>query len=113
MANLKEVKITDEDGKEISIWMDEGEESRGSRSMSEKAINQLANLQDTIKTFTHYTLTSFQQVANANIDKVTLEFGINVGGEAGIPYITKGSVGSNIKISVECSFPKNTQPTAQ
>jgi len=36
---------------------------------------------------------------------VTLEFGINVGGEAGIPYITKGSVESNLKIKVECSFP--------
>jgi hypothetical protein len=106
MANLKEVKITDENGSEISIWMDEGEETRGSRSggASQQAMQQLASLQSTIKTFTGYTLNSFRQVANANIDKVTLEFGINVGGEAGIPYITKGSVGSNIKITVECSF---------
>jgi hypothetical protein len=111
MASLKEVKITDEDGNEISIWMDEGEETRGSRSggsSSQQAMQQLASLQSTIKTFTSYTLNSFRQVANANIDKVTLEFGINVGGEAGIPYITKGSVGSNIKITVECSF-KNQQ----
>ncbi|MBD2305435.1 hypothetical protein H6G17_07900 [Chroococcidiopsis sp. FACHB-1243] len=45
-------------------------------------------------------------MAIANVDKVTLEFGIKVAGEAGIPYVTKGTTQSNLKITVECSFPK-------
>jgi hypothetical protein len=40
----------------------------------------------------------------ANVDKVTLEFGIEIGGETGIPYVTKGTAKSNLKMQVECSF---------
>ncbi|HEY9605328.1 MAG TPA: CU044_2847 family protein [Allocoleopsis sp.] len=47
--------------------------------------------------------------AIANVDKVTLEFGIELGGEAGVPYVTKGTAKSNLKITVECSFPENTE----
>lgn len=63
-------------------------------------------------TLTHYTLSTidaFKKVSNtdiANIDKVTLKFGIKISGEAGIPYITKGTAESNLEITVECSFPK-------
>jgi hypothetical protein len=37
-----------------------------------------------------------------------MEFGINVGGEVGFAFITKGSVASNIKVTVECTFPNQT-----
>lgn len=52
-------------------------------------------------------------VAIANVDKVTLEFGIELGGEAGVPYVTKGTAKSNLKITVECSFPKETEQQSQ
>jgi len=67
-------------------------------------------IESTIRTYTHYTLNAFRQVAVANINKVTLEFGIKVGGEAGIPYITKGTAESNLKITVECTFPNSAAP---
>jgi hypothetical protein len=63
-------------------------------------------LETTIRAYTTYTLNAFKEMGAANIDKVSLEFGIKVGGEAGIPYITKGTAESNLKITVECSFPK-------
>lgn len=67
-------------------------------------------IEGTIKAYTTYTLNAFRQVAIANVDKVTLEFGIEVGGEIGVPYVTKGTASSNLKITVECSFPKIEQP---
>jgi hypothetical protein len=78
--------------------------SRGIEQTTQQAIQNFANLQNTIKGFAVYTLNSFKEISNANVDKVILEFGVNIGGEAGIPYITKGSIGSNLKITVECSF---------
>jgi len=54
-------------------------------------------------------LSAFKKVAIANVDKVTLEFGIELGGEAGVPYVTKGTAKSNLKITVECSFPEKTE----
>jgi hypothetical protein len=121
MSQLQPIKLADgttiyiEANEEISTPVTrhaEAENTRGSRSATvqttQQVIQNIASLQDTIKSFAVNTLDSFREIANANVDKVTLEFGINVGGEAGIPYITKGSVGSNIKITVECSF-KNQQ----
>lgn len=66
-------------------------------------------VQGTIRAYTVYTLNAFKKVAIANVDKVTLEFGIELGGEAGVPYVTKGTAKSNLKITVECSFPKTTE----
>jgi hypothetical protein len=37
---------------------------------------------------------------------VTLEFGVNVGGMTGIPYIATGSSECNVKIAVKCVFAK-------
>jgi hypothetical protein len=61
-------------------------------------------IEGTIRAYTYYTLNAFRQVAIANIDEVTLQFGIEIGGEAGIPYITKGTAKSNLNITVKCSF---------
>lgn len=71
-----------------------------------KALQSFEVMEATIKTYTQRTLNAFKGVALANVDKVQLEFGINLGGEAGIPYITKGTAGCSLKITVECSFPK-------
>jgi hypothetical protein len=70
-------------------------------------------IQGTIRAYTLYTLNAFKNVAIANVDKVTLEFGIELGGEAGVPYVTKGTAKSNLKITVECSFPEKTQQQSQ
>ena len=92
-------------------------QSRGAETLTpkgggmEKAIERMKSLEGTIRGYTQYTLSAFRDVAVANVDKVKLEFGISVSGEAGIPYITKGEVGSNLKITVECSFPPPEQNT--
>ncbi|MFP4122761.1 CU044_2847 family protein [Coleofasciculus sp.] len=69
-------------------------------------------IQGTIRAYTIYTLSAFKKMAIANVKKVTLEFGIELGGEAGVPYVTKGTAKSNLKITVECSFPDSTEQDA-
>ncbi|BAU43055.1 hypothetical protein O77CONTIG1_02877 [Leptolyngbya sp. O-77] len=49
----------------------------------------------------------------ADVKKVTLEFGVNVSGVGGVPYIATGTAGCNIKIVVECAFPERTTPEPQ
>jgi type I restriction enzyme M protein len=51
-------------------------------------------------------LAVFSDLATANVDKVIPEFGITLGGEAGIFCVTKGTAQSNLKVTVECLFPK-------
>ncbi|NJM58399.1 MAG: hypothetical protein HC857_14555 [Synechococcales cyanobacterium RU_4_20] len=66
-------------------------------------------MENTIRAYTQYTLNAFKHSEQASptgakISKVMLEFGVKLSGEAGIPYITKGSAEGNLKVSVECLF---------
>lgn len=61
-------------------------------------------MESTIRTYTSQTLGAFKEMALADVTKVTLEFGLKIGGEAGVPYVTKGTAESNLKITVECRF---------
>lgn len=72
--------------------------SAAAASQSFKAI------EGTIRTYTNQTMNAFKDMASGNVDKVTLQFGIRIAGEAGVPYVTKGTAESNLSITVECSF---------
>lgn len=81
---------------------------RAKGAMEELASQQVAQsfraIEGTIRTYTSHTLNAFKELACANVERVTLEFGLKLGGEAGVPYVTKGTAESNLKITVECSF---------
>jgi hypothetical protein len=81
-----------------------GEESVVTKGGMEQALQKFESLKGTIRAYTTYTLNAFKELAVANVEKVILEFGVKIGGEAGIPYITKGTAESNLKITVQCSF---------
>ena len=81
--------------------------------LQKQIIESFAPISQTIRAYTVYTLSAFKKVAIANVDKVTLEFGIELGGEAGVPYVTKGTAKSNLKITVECSFPEESKQQSQ
>ena len=66
---------------------------------------QLDRAQQMIRDCAEYTLNSFQHFTAAEVDEITLKFGIELGGEAGIPYVTKGTAKSNIQIEIKCKFP--------
>ncbi|NJM72410.1 MAG: hypothetical protein HC862_20820 [Scytonema sp. RU_4_4] len=90
---------------------EEEEEALTDKGMSPEAVRKqmVQNFQiihTTIRAYTVCSLNAFKQLPIPGVNKVTLEFGIELGGEAGIPYVTKGTAKSNLKITVECSFPK-------
>ncbi len=74
---------------------------------SDSALQQNPALDKTIKSYTKYALGAFRNDHDMNaVKKVTLEFGVNLSGVGGLPYIASGTVGCNIKITVECDFSK-------
>ncbi len=95
----------------------EGEEEalidKGWNAAQNQIVQNFQAIEGTIRAYTVYSLNAFKKIPVANIDKVTLEFGIKVGGEAGIPYVTKGTAESNLKITVECSFPNQPEKKTQ
>ena len=78
------------------------------KGWQDTATNKLLDLTEILEAVAAMVPNAFRHAAGANVDKVTLSFGIKLGGEAGIPYLTKGTAESSIGIQVECSFPKET-----
>ena len=103
-------EATEKEGERELTRGDLGREEKGRRGQTRSPLEHIRHsfeaIEGTISTYTNHTLNAFRKVGSGNIDKVTLEFGIKVGGKAGIPYVTEGSADSHLKIVVECSFPK-------
>lgn len=76
----------------------------GNQAAQTQVMQSFKAIESTIRTYTSYTMNAFKDMATANVQTVTLEFGLKVGGEAGVPYVTKGTAESNLKITVQCSF---------
>lgn len=84
--------------------------AKGIGSIASKVPQGFELIESTIKTYTKYTLNAFKDASLANVRKVTLEFGVNVSGVGGVPYIATGTAGCNIKVVVECDFPSHDAP---
>ena len=81
------------------------QQSSRSNCTETQALQNFRAVQGTIRAYTTYTLNAFRNMAAAEVQKVSLEFGVNVSGVSGVPYIATGTVGCNLKINVECTFP--------
>lgn len=66
-------------------------------------------IKGTIRAYTTYTLNAFKNLAVAEVSEVSLEFGINLSGMTGVPYIATGTAGCNMKITVKCVFPPKAE----
>lgn len=97
-----------EDAEPPEVTRDAGQQPITKGGTRSNPVQQFEVIRDTISAYTTYTLDAFKEVASANVNKVTLEFGIKVAGEVGIPYVTKGTAESNLKITVECTFPEQS-----
>jgi len=104
------------DGSEIFIEYDDknivkqanGELSAVSNqnSLSQRTENFKNGLESNIKNYSILVLNSIQNITTnspeekTKLKNIQLEFGVQIGGEVGIPFITKGSVESNIKVTL-------------
>ncbi|MGA7937583.1 MAG: CU044_2847 family protein [Kovacikia sp.] len=93
---------------------DNGEQRRGGAKGIDLALphrlsptQSMQMVQSTIRTYTLYCMNAFKDFSAANVDEVTLEFGVNLSADAGIPYIASGKAQSNLKITVKCSYNKS------
>lgn len=64
----------------------------------------------TIEGYTEILLEAVQagSVNKLTPSKVTMEFGIQAGGETGVPFVTKGTAQANVKVTVEWDLRQNT-----
>jgi hypothetical protein len=78
---------------------------RESMGLQEDAMVKMQQAREMIRAYSAYALSAFKDFGAAEIEEVTLKFGLKLGGKAGIPYITEGTAESNLEIEVKCKFP--------
>ena len=77
----------------------------GRPGRGESSFIKMQEARQMIRGYAVYALSAFKDFGAAQIEEVTLKFGLKLGGKAGIPYITEGSAESNLEIQVKCKFP--------
>lgn len=78
----------------------------GNAGYAHKAIDKIG---DMIRAMSDTAAKALEDSAFGNASKITLEFGIKLGGETGIPYIANGKAEGSVNVKVE--FPP-AKPTA-
>jgi hypothetical protein len=113
MSKLTE--ILSPEGSTIYIQYDEedGDELRAVgfiENVNERTARFRSLASSTIKGYSEILFETIQDSSDSKLapSKVTLEFGIQVGGETGIPFVTKGTTQANVKVTVEWVFTKKT-----
>jgi hypothetical protein len=105
--SLKLAKILGPDGSTIYIQYDEGEsdELRAAgfiEDIAERTEKIKEMMVSTIRGYSSIVLNAVRE-GMADItapESVTLEFGLQIGGEMGVPLITKGTAQANVKVTV-------------
>ena len=94
---------------------EEGLDDKGisPEKLRKQLIQHAQTIESTIRAYTIISLNAFKKRAIPDVNKVTLEFGLELGGEAGVPYVTKGTAKSNLKVTVECLLPKQPENNTQ
>jgi hypothetical protein len=80
------------------------------RGLQKNAIDRMQQARQMIRAYTAYAVSAFKDFGAAEIEEVTLKFGLKMGGKVGIPYITEGSTEGNLEIEVKCKFPVQQKP---
>lgn len=83
----------------------------GEKGAADAAVIKMQQARQMIRGYAAYALSAFKDFGAAEIEEVTLKFGLKIGGKAGIPYITEGSAESNLEIEVKCKFPNRPNPS--
>ena len=90
----------------VTPEVDEDKESYGWR---EEAFVKIEEVHHQIRAYTKYAIGAFKNLGAAEVEEVTLKFGLKIGGKTGIPFVTEGSAESHFEIEVKCKFPENKQ----
>src|SRR5919202_4747765 len=83
-----------------------GDDEYESYGAKDAVIVQIQEIHKKIRGYTKLALGAFKNFSEAEVEEVTIKFGIKLGGKTGIPFVTEGSAESNFEIEVKCKFPK-------
>ena len=76
----------------------------GEKGVTDEVLLKMSEVQSKIQTYANFAIGAFQHLGSAEVEEITLKFGIKLGGKTGIIF-TEGSAEGSMEISVKCKFP--------
>lgn len=114
MSELKRLLIQ-ENGKTVEIFVESpsiptlsepttSATRPGAKGATDEILLKMADIQSQIQTYAKFVIGAFQHLGTAEVEEITLKFGIKLGGKTGVIF-TEGSAEGSMEISVKCKFP--------
>jgi hypothetical protein len=114
MSELKRLLIED-DGKTVEIFVESPSiptlpdpptiaKRPGEKGATDEILLKMADIQSQIQSYAKFAIGAFQHLGTAEVEEITLKFGIKLGGKTGVIF-TEGSAEGSMEISVKCKFP--------
>jgi hypothetical protein len=107
-----EIYIESKSTPEVLSPIVEDEDDPGGMGITDDVMIRMQQARSMIRGYTLYALSAFKDFGAAEIEEVSLKFGLKISGKAGIPYITEGSADCNLEVSVKCKLPAKQEPEA-
>ena len=118
MSEIDRLVLQDDDGNEYTIFVEskdaialpdaptgsEEDDEYESMGISEAMKAKLKDVHSTIQAYAWYAMGAFKHMAFAEVEEMTLKFGLKIAGKAGLPVLTEGSAEGNFQIEVKCKF---------
>lgn len=115
MSELQRLVI-EEDGKTVEIYV-EGPpmpstpptappgQRPGEKGATETILLKMDEIQTKVTTYANFAIGAVKNLAGAEVEEITLKFGMKLGGKTGVIF-TEGSAEGSMEVSVKCKFPK-------
>lgn len=73
-----------------------------SMGVADEVKAKLKDIHGTLQAYTYYAIGAFSKVAFAEVEEITLKFGIKIAGSTGMPILTQGSAEGSFQVEVKC-----------
>ena len=121
MTDVDRLVFEDEQGNDYTLFMEAADSlalpdpsgADGDDEYERMGINevkvQLSEVHAKLQNYARYAIGAFQDVPFADVEEITLKFGVKVSGSTGIPILTHGSVEGDFHIEIKCKPKKKEQ----
>jgi hypothetical protein len=121
MSDVNRLIFEDEEGNDYTLYIesaepldlpatptDDDDDEYEKMGITHEVRAKLQDIHGTLQAYTYYAIGAFRKIPFADVEEMTIKFGIKISGSTGIPILTKGAAEGDFHIEVKCKPKSNT-----